>query len=123
MNRVLTAVLFAGLAWPAGGERVFDIDGAMELHIWMTAKQGHAADLERTFEEVFYPAVSARPGFRSALLVRRPNTDEYTVRLSFDTEELRVEWVASDEHQRAWPALSAHAAKVDYDGFSVVHPR
>lgn len=123
MRLILIAVLTGLLAYPATAERLFDIDGPMELHIWMTAKSGQAEALQKTFEEVFYPAVSSMPGFRSALLMRKPGTDEFTVRLSFDTEEQRMAWVASDKHQRAWPALSSHSQKTDYDGFAVVHPK
>ena len=121
-----TTLLLAALAVllaPLHAERLFDIDGPMELYIWLTAKPGHEDDMEKTFREVFYPAVSARKGFRSALMVRKPGTSEYTVRLSFDTEELRMEWVASDAHQKAWPALESHAAKADYAGFAIVHPK
>ena len=122
LRKSLIVLLFCCLAFPLAAERVFDIDGPVELHIWMTAKDGHAGALEKTFAEEFYPAVSSMPGFRSALLMRKPSTDEFTVRLSFDTEEQRTAWVASDEHQRAWPALESHSRKTDYDGFAVVHP-
>lgn len=123
MRAIALTCLAACLALPSLAERVFDIDGPMELHIWMTAKSGQAEQLETTFAEVFYPAVSSMPGFRSALLMRKPATSEFTLRLSFDTEEQRMEWVASDQHQRAWPALSAHSQRTRYDGFAVVHPR
>lgn len=123
MRALFLAVALAGLALPLAAERLFDIDGPVELHIWMTAKSGQAEALQQTFAEIFYPAVSSMPGFRSALLMRKPGTAKFTVRLSFDTEEQRMEWVASDQHQRAWPALSSHAAETDYDGFAVVHPQ
>ncbi len=108
---------------PAFGERVFPIDGPMELHIWLTAKSGEEAALEKTFREVFYPAVSAREGFRDARLMRKPGTLEYTVRLTFDTEDERMAWVASDEHQKAWPVLSGHCSETKYDGFALIHPK
>ena len=120
---VLQVALIGSLALPMVAERQFEIDGPVELHIWMTAKPGQSEALRKTFVEVFYPAVSSMPGFRNALLMRKPGTDDFTVRLSFDSEEQRVDWVASDKHQRAWPALAAHAAKTDYDGFAVIHPR
>lgn len=123
MRLSFLAACAAILALPLCAERHFDIDGPMELHIWLTAKDGQSAALEETFAKVFYPAVSSMPGFRSALLMRKPATDRYTVRLSFDTEEQRMAWVASAKHQRAWPALSSHAAETDFDGFAVVHPR
>lgn len=120
---VLQVALIGSLALPLLAERQFEIDGPVELHIWMTAEPGQSDALRKTFEKVFYPAVSSMPGFRNALLMRKPGTDEFTVRLSFDSEEQRMDWVASDKHQRAWPALAAHAAKTDYDGFAVIHPR
>jgi heme-degrading monooxygenase HmoA len=126
MNRrttLLTLALAALSLTPLAAEKLYDIDGPMELHIWLTAKPGQEAALEKTFREVFYPAVSARKGFRSALMMRKPGAAEYTVRLSFDTEELRTEWVASDEHQKAWPALEALSVKASYDGFAVIHPK
>lgn len=123
MRLTVAALLAVLLVAPTAAERLFDIDGPVELHIWMTAKSGHAESLQETFEKLFYPAVSSMPGFRSALLMRKPKTDEFTVRLSFDTEEQRMQWVASDKHQRAWPALSAHSQKTDFDGFAVVHPK
>ena len=122
--RLTTLALLVGcLAAPLPAQRAFDIDGPVELHIWLTAKSGQSDALQKTFAEVFYPAVSSMAGFRSALLMRKPATDEFTVRLSFDTEEQRMEWVASDKHQRAWPALEAHSQKTEYDGFAVIHPR
>lgn len=121
---ILASLAIAVLvAAPLIGERLYDIDGPMELHIWLTAKPGEEGAIEKTFREVFYPAVSARAGFRSAMMMRKPGTAEYTVRLSFDSEEQRMEWVASDAHQEAWPALESHAVKASYDGFAIIHPQ
>lgn len=110
------------LTLAAQKKRDIDVDGPVELHIYLTAKPGGEAGLERVYKEVFYPAVSRQQGFRSSQLMRKPQTAEYTVRLSFNTEELRAKWVASDDHQKAWPALSGTAAKVSWQGFGVVHP-
>jgi heme-degrading monooxygenase HmoA len=119
----LFVALVLWMAAPAAAERHFDIDGPMELHIWLTAKPGQEAALEKTFREIFYPAVKSQDGFRSALLMRKPKTSDYTVRLSFDTEEQRMKWVASDEHQKAWPAFSRHALEPKVDGFAAVYPK
>ena len=117
------ALLLAALLAPAPpwAQDRFDVKGPVELYIWLTAKQGKEAQMEKTFREVFYPAVSARPGFRSAAMVRKPGTAEFTVRLSFISEDARIEWVKSDPHQVAWPALEALSAKADYAGFEVIH--
>jgi heme-degrading monooxygenase HmoA len=108
---------------PLDAQKGYAIDGPMELHIWLTAKPGQEEAIEKTFREVFYPAVSSRKGFRSALMMRKPGTADYTVRLSFDTEELRAEWVASEEHQKAWPALQSLTTKAGADGFAVIYPK
>ena len=123
MRNLLVAAMFLSSFAPAISARDFDIDGPMELHIWLTVKAGQEASFEKTFREVFYPAVSRQKGFRSALLMRKPATRDYTVRLSFDTEDQRVDWVKSDEHQKAWPALNGHCEAPKWDGFAVVHPK
>ena len=119
MRLLLTAIL---LLAPLAAQRKFDVSGPVELHIYLAAKAGGEKELERVYKEVFYPAVSRQQGFRHSQLMRKPNTAEYTARLSFNTEELRMKWVASDDHQKAWPALSGTAAKFSYAGFGVVHP-
>jgi heme-degrading monooxygenase HmoA len=123
MKALILSLILAAALVPVFAARDFEIDGPMELHIWLTAKPGQEAAFEKTFREVFYPAVSRQKGFRSALLMRKPNTREYTVRLSFDTEDQRVDWVKSDDHQIAWPALSGHCEEPKWDGFAVVHPK
>jgi len=110
------------LATLAAQKRDIDVDGPVELHIYLNAKTGQEAELERVYRDVFYPAVSRQKGFRSSLLMRKLKTGEFTVRLSFDTEELRLKWVASDDHQKAFPALNATSAKTTWQGFGVVHP-
>jgi len=116
---ILTLALVPGLA---AQKRDIDVPGPVELHIYLTAKAGQEAELERVYKEVFYPAVSRQEGFRSSQLMRQPKTGEFTVRLSFRTEELRMKWVASADHQRAWPALSGLSSKTTWQGFAVVHP-
>ncbi len=120
---LLPLALFV-LLCPALAQRDFNIDGPMELHIWLTAKPGQEKTFEKTFREVFYPAVSARDGFRGALLMRKPGTSDYIIRLSFDTEEQRVQWVKSDAHQKAFPALTSHCKEEPtWDGFAVIYPK
>ncbi len=100
----------------------FDVPGPIELHIYLTAKPGQEAAIEKLYREVFYPAVRRQEGFISTQLMRKPNSSEYVLRHQFRTEELRMKWVASPEHQKAWPALTALSAKTSWAGFGVVHP-
>jgi heme-degrading monooxygenase HmoA len=105
-----------------GGFAEFGVEGPVELHIWLTAKAGQEMALEKTFKNVFYPALSSMPGFRDARMMRKVGTPQYTVRLAFDKESQRVAWVASDKHQAAWPALEKLCSEAKYDGFAIVHP-
>jgi heme-degrading monooxygenase HmoA len=124
MSKIAQLVLLLAVAAaPSLAQEKWTYNGPVELYIWLTAKKGQGPAMEKTFREVFYPAVSAREGFRSAAMVRKPGTLEYTVRLSFITEDARLAWVASDPHQKAWPALESHASKADYAGFEVIHPK
>jgi heme-degrading monooxygenase HmoA len=123
MKKLILPLLLLILTCLALAQRDFNIDGPMELHIWLTTKSGQEQAFEKTFREVFYPAVSARDGFRSALLMRKPGTSDYTIRLSFNTEEQRVQWVKSDAHQKAFPALTSLCKEPKWDGFAVIYPK
>jgi putative transposase len=76
----------------------------------------------KTTWQEFYPAVSARDGLRSVLLMRKPGKSDYAIRLSFDTEEQRVQWAKSDAHQKTFPALT-RLCKPKWDRFAVIHPK
>jgi len=123
MKKLLLPLFLLVLTFPALAQRDFDVNGPIELHIWLTTESGQEAAFERTFKEVFYPAVSARDGFRSALLMRKPGKSDYTIRLSFDTEEQRVQWAKSDSHQKAFPALTRLCKEPKSGGFAVIHPK
>jgi len=124
MLKLLPFVLAAlSLAAPAPAQQTFDVDGPMELHILFTAKDGQEAELEKTFREVFFPAVSSMPGFREAALLREAETSDYVIRLAFQSEKQRLAWVASDKHQRAWPAVEKLVTDVGLMGAAVIHPR
>jgi heme-degrading monooxygenase HmoA len=113
------------LVWAAGSaaqKRDFDVPGPIELHIYLAARAGQEQELERIYREQFYPAVSRQQGFIASQLMRKPNSREYVLRHMFRTEELRMKWAASPEHQKAWPALTAASEKTTWAGFGVVHP-
>ncbi len=113
-------LLFAAAA-PAQ-KKDYDVPGPIELHIYLTAKPGQDKDIERLYREEFYPAVSRQPGFISSELMRKPNSHDYVLRHTFKSEELRLKWVATPEHQKAWPRLSGMSEKTSWQGFGVVHP-
>ena len=123
MKSFLLAVLAATLGCTAVPEREFDIDGPVEQHVWISAKAGQEEAFERTFADVFYPALHSQEGFISASLLREPGTADYIIRLAFQTEEQRAAWVHSDAHETAWPQLAAYAGEPTWEGLSLIHPK
>ncbi len=69
--------------------------------------------MEHNYHHIFRPAIQSQPGFldvrllkiRRALAGRAPVNARYRLLISFESEELRRKWVATDEHQRAWPTI------------------
>ena len=91
------------------------------LHVDLQLKPGAGPELEKTFGDVFRPAISAQPGFSGvALLHSIPEADHYRLVIEFQSEELRLDWVATDLHQQVWPRMEAHCASYSVKNFTVV---
>lgn len=105
---LLVVLLAAGAAVMAGQARRFEGPGPVELHVHATAAEGSASALEETFLKVFYPAVSRQPGFKHSNLLRIPGKPaEYVLTIAFESEDLRLRWVATDLHQEVWPQMQS----------------
>ena len=89
-------------------------------------------EFERTYAEVFAPAVSRRDGFVNSKLIRfysPQQTQEieasiteynYQVNFVFESEALRRRWAASKDHDVVWPKLRDIARKFLWRGYDVV---
>ena len=107
-------------------------DGAILLQIYFKVAEDRAAEFEKMYAETYAPALQVQKGYiRSTLLRVYPEevltalqaslTEyNYQMELVFDTEENRVKWVASDEHQDAWPIAQGMAEKVAYRGYDLL---
>ncbi len=92
----------------------------IELQINLEALPGKEEKLEKVFDTVFVPAISVQKGFKSVSLLKQSNTMRgYQIQLRFDTEEQRLAWVASDEHQKAFPKVAELCGMVSWLGFDV----
>ena len=91
------------------------------LHLDLQLKPGASPELEKTFREVFRPAISAQPGFVAVELLR-PNSEPalYRLVIEFQSEQQRMDWVATDLHQQVWPKMEAHSTGYTMKGFSSV---
>jgi len=105
---LLVAMMFACASGPDGGRR-FEGPGPVVLYVGITTQSGHGSDLEKTFHEVFYPAISSQAGFKFAHLFKEQGGDNsYVLTLGFESEDLRLRWVATDLHQEGWPKMAEH---------------
>ena len=97
-------------------ESAFAGDGKpfIELHVDLSVGPSNEKDLLANFANIFRPVVSRQPGFvnvkllklRSALAGAPPAAANYRFVLTFESEDLRQSWVASQAHQDAWPAIA-----------------
>ena len=85
----------------------------IQLHVDLEVDPAKEKELVLNFRRVFRPAISKQPGFvsvrllklRQAVVGAAPANAPYRLVISFQTEEQRQTWVASEDHQRAWPAI------------------
>lgn len=86
----------------------------IQLHVELAVEPGREGDLLQAFQNVFQPAIQRQAGFVDVKLLKHRSTvvgegspeASYRLLISFHTEEERQAWVASDDHQRAWPEIA-----------------
>ena len=91
------------------------------LYVELKAKSGAQADLEKTFVERFYPAISKQGGFLAAQLLRSNDDDtSYRLCLSFDHQGSQQKWVATDLHQEIWPLVEDLCENYAVAGYTAI---
>jgi hypothetical protein len=94
----------------------------IQLHVDLAVDAAREKEMLKNFETIFRPAVSKQPGYvdvkmlklRSTLMGKAPAGVNYRFALTFQSEELRQKWVASDVHQRVWPTIENTLSAKDY---------
>jgi heme-degrading monooxygenase HmoA len=91
------------------------------LFVDMRVRPGSPQALEKTYVEVFRPAISRQEGFRGVELLR-PNKGggEYRLSIAFETHPLQKKWVASDLHQDVWPRMEYHCADYSVNDYTSI---
>jgi heme-degrading monooxygenase HmoA len=85
----------------------------IQLHVDLSCNPSNEQEMLRNFHTIFRPAAVKQPGFidvkmlklRSALQGAGPQGSNYRFVLTFATEELRKQWVASATHKKVWPTV------------------
>jgi mannose-6-phosphate isomerase-like protein (cupin superfamily) len=104
---------------------------AMVLQMDFIVPQENAEAFEKMYHSIYVPAMIVQQGYLGSKLLRlfpddlakiiqaEPTAYNYSIQISFDTEENRRKWVASDQHQIAWPAASKLAKEFKWRGYDV----
>jgi hypothetical protein len=86
---------------------------AIMLHCDLEVDPAREKEMLNNFHKTFEPVIRKQRGFvdvklmklRSAVMGKAPTPANYKLLISFQTEEDRLKWVATDEHQRVWPTI------------------
>jgi mannose-6-phosphate isomerase-like protein (cupin superfamily) len=105
---------------------------AIALQMDFVVAKENADAFEKMYYSIYVPAMTVQQGYLSSKLLRlfpeniskeiqaEPTTYNYQIQISFDTEENRRKWVASDRHQIAWPAASGLTREFKWRGYDVM---
>ena len=116
----LKTMLAAGAASTAA--QAADPTHPIQLHVDLTVDPAKEKAMLKNFETIFRPAASKQPGYidvkilklRSTLMGKAPAGVNYRFALTFQSEELRQKWIASDVHQKVWPTIENTLSTKDY---------
>jgi heme-degrading monooxygenase HmoA len=91
------------------------------LHVELKVKSGAQANLEKTFFERFYPAISEQGGFLTAQLLHSTDHDtRYRLCLSFDQRDSQQKWVDTDLHREVWPLVEDLCENYAVAGYTAI---
>ena len=98
----------AGAALPAAAEK-----NPIMLHCDLQVDPAREKEMVNNFHNTFEPVIRKQPGFvdvkllklRNAVAGKVPTPANYKLLISFQTEEHRVAWVGTAEHQKVWPTI------------------
>jgi heme-degrading monooxygenase HmoA len=91
------------------------------LFVDMRVKPGAQQALEKTYTDIFRPAISPQEGFRGVELLR-PNHegDQWRLSIAFESHAWQKKWVAMDLHQEVWPQMEEHFADYSVNDYTAV---
>ena len=92
------------------------------LDIDLSVDPAREKEMLQNFRTVFKPAATKFPGYidvkilklRTALQGAAPAGVNYRFQLTYESEELRQKWIASDIHKKLWPMIENTLRSKDY---------
>ncbi|HZT31088.1 MAG TPA: hypothetical protein VFA33_14465 [Bryobacteraceae bacterium] len=94
----------------------------IQLHVDLSVDPAKEKEMLHNFHTIFRPAAAKQPGYidvkmlklRSALQGSAPAGANYRFVLTYQSEELRQKWVASDTHKKVWPTVEKTLTSTNY---------
>lgn len=85
----------------------------IQLHCDLQLDPRREKEMLDNYHKIYKPVIAKQPGFVSVTLLKltaekqgkAPAGCPYRLIISFQTEEQRVKWVASPDHQKVWPSV------------------
>jgi heme-degrading monooxygenase HmoA len=85
----------------------------IRLDVDLTVDPSREKEMLKNFHEIFKPAAIKHPGYidvqifklRTVVMGKPPGDANYRFVLTYQSEELRQKWVASDVHKKVWPTV------------------
>jgi heme-degrading monooxygenase HmoA len=85
----------------------------IRLDVDLTVDPSREKEMLKNFHEIFKPAAMKQPGYidvqifklRTVVMGKPPGDANYRFVLTYQSEELRQKWVASDVHKKVWPTV------------------
>lgn len=105
---------------------------AMVLQMDFVVAPERVEEFEDMYYSIYVPAMRVQGGYLSSKLLRlypeeastqieaEPTAYNFQIQISFKTEAQRRAWVASDQHQIAWPAATSIATEFKWRGYDVM---
>jgi mannose-6-phosphate isomerase-like protein (cupin superfamily)/heme-degrading monooxygenase HmoA len=105
---------------------------AMVLQMDFVVAKENAEAFEKMYYSVYVPAMTVQQGYLGSKLLRlfpenlskeiqaEATPYNYQIQISFDTEENRRKWVASNQHQIAWLSAEALVKEYKWRGYEVM---
>ena len=120
-RRTYLKTMLAAVPLSAAGQAA-DTSHPIQLHVDLSVEPAKEAEMLKNFQTIFRPAASKQPGYidvkmvklRSTLMGKAPAGVNYRFVLTFQSEELRQKWIASDVHQKVWPTVENTLSTKDY---------
>lgn len=104
---------------------------SMILQMDFIVSKENSEAFEKMYHSIYVPAMLVQDGYLGSKLLRlypeniakeiqaEPTTYNYQIQINFDTEANRRKWVASPQHQIAWPAATSLAREFKWRGYDV----